>query len=249
MRGAWLVAIVAVAGCDKLFSIDRLPDGQPDAPQISCDTTFATAAFCADFDEDAPYVYVLGNQTSLSLMAQQATAMIVPATDAPSPPNVLELHSTGGNYGQTYHPGAMFTRMTASFDLHIEHTGTPKDIYSGLITLGTDNVPGLSSCYVSFIIDENDPASLGINEFCDTTGGAETLVRQGPLPAGWFHVDFTFDMSFPRAYVLIDGKNEVDHDWSVPAPLLTKPPMMQFGLLADDAGLQIALDNLVVTTN
>jgi len=187
---AVIVAVVVMAtGCDKVLGINAFPDASSDssdAGPIACADRHPKPPLCADFDEDPPLAYVSEVPTVWSLAGTGVTAEV--RHPGHTGTGALWLTDTGGTYTQSFDPHLNATVVKVVFDLDVDQQSAAP-VEAALAKIDFEG-SGHNSCYALVTIDESVP-TLRVTGAC----GSPDPHGEIPIPFGWVHVVFTFDIS------------------------------------------------------
>lgn len=225
--------VVALAGCDKLLDLQRIPDAPS---QVVCRLEKPAPFLCADFDDDPTTYYVEGAATVMPTPA--ATVMPVARAPGHSQPNALWIDSTlGGTYFLDQRGTDQITNAHARFWLSID--SVPTNYAFELFDLGIENAT--TGCRIEVQIDAG--SSLRMLPFCP---GRMTAVPVFPaLPSGFFPIDLDVDTTTGLETMTVEGTAVT---YPLPAGLTSGGVIVRTGVLVANApGPVLGYDDVVVT--
>jgi len=236
-------ALIALAGCDKVLSLNDITRPIDAPPGLSCVRDDPTAFFCADFDEMMAISYGDGVPTNVPQgMNNVNVGTMMPGA---SPPYALWIDATKatmGRYDLQYSNTASVTKLHAELDLRIDG---PIANTVELVEIGIDNSVG-TSCH--FQLQAHADQTMRIRWYhClgQMTENPETTFY-GSIPADFAHYTLDFDIANRMASVTFAGHLTPD---TLPSISAGGMPMADVGVffINNPGGPKVAFDNVLVT--
>ncbi len=230
------MALVALAGCDKMLSLNDITP-PPDAPP-GCTGIKVPPFFCADFDEQDAVAYESGVMVTLPNPPANVTVQRVPPNV--SPPYALWIDSQMPAYIiDDTQSSPTVTQLSATFSLAVTR---PSAQDAELFELGVHSVT--FDCYAQLYIkaDPTMPA-LWVKSVCPTQQQVQVL---SALPAVLTPVAMTFDVAAGTTTVQVEQADAVlMMDFQNPTG---GTPHVKLGMLGTGgAGPKVGFDNVIVS--
>jgi hypothetical protein len=239
-----LLAVIALAGCDKLLSLNDVK-APPDAPPGCAGRTNPVPFFCADFDEMMAVSYGDGVQS----MVPPGTMGVMASTMPPavSPPYALWVDAskgTGGHYDVMYSNSSTVTKLHAELDLRIDGA-TPNT--SELVDIGVDGPAG-SLCHFQLQVHNDQTMRVRWYHCPGLSNQPQETTFFGSIPVDFKHYALDFDIANMTASVTFNGVTTTDQ---LPPmlPGTSGTPFADIGVFAigGTGGPKVGFDNVLVT--
>ncbi|MGE5185188.1 MAG: hypothetical protein ACM31C_24130 [Acidobacteriota bacterium] len=242
--GRLVLVLFALAGCDKLLSLDPirpLPDGPP---YVVCSVLSPPPLYCADFDEDSDLGYLSGAPVPLPTPTGNVTA-VRRAPAGGSPPDALWIDSHDDTYRIEATEASVVTQIHATFALAVTRASSQP---AELVELGVQ-AAAFDHCYVQLYIDpQNHPTpELWLKSHCGNPEVQSSARVLAGLPAELTPVTYDFDLAAGIATVQIAQASST-LPLQLADPVGGGPHVYAGMLMTGGAGPALALDDLVVTT-
>jgi len=240
-----LVIVIALAGCDKLLSLNDITpqhglDAAIDAGPTYCSLLATQPFVCADFDAPSLVDYESGNPHMLPT-GPPATAR-APGT---SQPNALWIDASLGGYTFKDMSSMATTRIEATFELDVDGYVIANDTVS-IVALSLTNAD-CGPCRIEIQLDQSGGPGIIVAAYASGFYDHHTLAPLPP-PNTFLQVDVVYDLASGQASARVGAASPT----MFVVPSSTKPaaPSTEIGAGLRPAaigGPSLALDDVVVT--